>query len=254
MGIFNLFRTKKNEQVELISHINNWEKKFWIGPMKHDVIRKYCGDDIKIYRVYNKENIIRQLDHLNDFYITKYDHTASIITPDKDFAIFIFDRQGFHEVTKHLLICDSGINKDVLEVMNYKLKTCNASSNIHEYKEIIDKYNCSFNKPLTLVCNVNIIPSHIHYKKKLIKIPIQHRTTHKSITIKYNNDGQLISVILDKRHPNADSKGYYCLGYDKYMKLSIFIIDNLMHTRLLLYDLDDCYYIPAFAQSLIKNI
>ena len=96
---------------------------------------------------------------------------------------------------------------------------------------------------LTLEIFEDIEPN-ITFKNNITKIiPKRKRIIINKLKIKISPKGEILSLQLSNKHPNADDNLYYCLGDYKFKPLTLESLNHLI-TRINTYNLDDCYWTP----------
>lgn len=112
------------------------------------------------------------------------------------------------------------------------------------YDEILTYYNSKIViKNDMLILYDSIIPNKCTYQNKVFEIPIRERIEITKLDIYIDLSCSISAVNINARHPNADKKGWFCLGSLKMIPCTVQNIENII-SQIKIYKLDDSYWKP----------
>jgi len=234
----------------MVKHINKRN----IYPISLECIVVHCGTNdindpsnvVSVYEVARRSvsSFKKEIDKLNKFRILKKQYTTTIIA-DQKMAILLFDNRGYQEVGEVIWegLYKNSVIRNNIDYIRRDL-TMITNNMTEEFKDVIRKYPTSI-ETTSIGVHINITPKVAHFGNKTIKVPKNKQLPIKKLKIKTNPQGEIISILLDNRHCNADKHNYYCLGDDKFKHLNLEYLEHLI-SRISIYNLNDCYWHPDY--------
>lgn len=240
----------------LKKYIVSRTKKTILAPVSIPAVRKYCGSgDISkannVLSIYCWNQLLpgeipSELEYIESLSlkIKRKENTIAVCGKTK-VAIITQPREYQHvpdlieEIFGHHAVIKNNLHKirDSAENLSRRIKL----------SSMMDKYPMAISN-LMITIKVQVTPQYYFRGKTQAKIPKDKRVTHEKIRVRLNPQGQVISVKLDKPHPNADEHLYYCLGSVKFKDFTEPVLEEILN-RLKTYNMDDSYWEPDYVRT-----
>lgn len=245
MGFFSiLFKRDKNEEID--NFINNRIKRCQLA-RHHLQFMMALVDNKSILNFYktnedNKEEWQEFISSLNCDYSLIKKNTIIIIN-DGIVNVILFNWSGLYDVVDAFKTDEmSETRKRNLFIVKFGIKQSLARFTEGFYSVLKDFNVVLKNDDIELY--EDIIPDKALYKNKIVDIPQDSHILISKLIIYADPQGCVTSMRLDKKHPNADEKGWYCMGDLKSVILSTNNMNTLI-SNIKCYRLDDCYWRPT---------
>lgn len=178
---------------------------------------------------------------------THIGYNLIVIFEGKIITTIVFDWIGLKELVNIFESCQLFNSNDNFNRKLFLLKYDINAYLKHlsrNYKEVIDVFKDLVIRNDTIDIYRTIKPDKAYINEnKIVRIPEDESIPITKVTIYTDPSGLVSSVKVKGKHPNADKKGWFCLGNLKMVPFCVGSINNLIE-QIKCYKLDDCYWKP----------
>jgi hypothetical protein len=201
-------------------------------------------DSLKFYKT-NKDNKSEWINFIKNIDCNYYNYTDNsiVIIHGGIIIVILFNWCGLYDVLNIFKNCSNMTESKsrIITITEFDIKQSlnRLSSSIYSIMKEFD----TILRDGDIELSVKIYPKKAIFKNKIIDVPIDNLKPINKIFIYTDPQGYISSLRIDEKHPNADDKGWYCMGDLKRISLSVDNIKTIIN-NIEYYRLDDCYWRP----------
>jgi len=201
------------------------------------------GRNLSFYKtdISNKNEWLAFLNNKNNIDVIN-GYKSIIIIDDGKIITILFEWNGLYDLINLFENFKDETTSRKLFIAKYDIDKC-LSCLSERFSEVVREFEGLVIKGEVIEIFNTITPDKAIIRNKVFTIPEDERIPIHKICIHTDPSCMVTSVRIIGKHPNADSKGWYCLGDLKFLPLNIETIYKLIE-QIKCYQLQDCYWKP----------